>query len=415
MTARRPLVFVSYRHVDEKFVVELVSFIKTAGVDVWFDRYDLHDSGDWAQEAKMAFDASDVMLVCYSKAANRVVRGSVFLEWYWFGDRDPGNRPVPVIVQICHESPPPSEFVDVEPVPVWTDADFPVVMAAILDAARGKCRLRNILANEGDFRVYPSRVRGILIKLFGDKGTAQASRWRDQAFMLEMKGMTVDLLGERSIVWRRSYVGCPTHSKVLNDLMRKHPFALINDDIRRMSAITKFVLDLVNLRKPSYDGLEVIGILEYFTHEGLLSAYIRVAEVLLESLRSLRPAEFGYERVYDCAGKDGPAAERFIIHIQVIPMQPVEQFFLRDRKRRRELAAHCARIECATPDCVESEATSYVIAHIRYCRELFICNGKSLEVRVGIKTHERFEAMLAGESELPAQLQALKGHSLWRI
>ena len=79
MTSQRPLVFVSYRHMDTALVTQLVSFIK-ARADVWLDTERLYDPIEWASEARIAFEAADVLLVCYSPAAIEAARGSVFLE-----------------------------------------------------------------------------------------------------------------------------------------------------------------------------------------------------------------------------------------------------------------------------------------------------------------------------------------------
>jgi hypothetical protein len=192
MTSRRPLVFVSYRHMDSALVTQLVSFIKTSA-EVWLDKERLYDPVEWASEARIAFDAADVLLVCYSSAAITAARGSVFLEWHWFVGRGPLGPPTPVIVQLGHASAPPSQFIDIDPVSVHSAADYPAVESAILAAARGHIRRRAVPDASPD--PSPS-IWNPLARLFGTKATPGTSRWRDTPFHIEIPDVRADLLGE---------------------------------------------------------------------------------------------------------------------------------------------------------------------------------------------------------------------------
>jgi len=411
MTQARPLVFVSYRHMDDRLVLDLVSFIKAAGAEVWLDKESLHDRAAWVSEARIAFEAADVLLVCYTQAAVSAVRGAVFLEWQWFVGRDPQGPPGPVIAQLGHQSAPPSQFPDIEPVPVFSESDFPVVMAAILDAAQGNVRRRSPVAGE----VAPFSIWDVLARFSSTKATPRASRWRDALFAVRIRDVRADLLDEQRVVWRRHYLGRPAHSVLQRDLVRAKPFAMIWTENDRVGAVASLLADLTTPGSFSYDDLGFVGLLEQPYQDGGIDTYLRLAEALLQSLRSRGPVELKYERAFRGTAGGQPLDLRFVVCIRIMPVRRMARLLLSDRARRRQIVAESKRMTCSSSTDLYGAATSHVIAHIRYCRVPFIRKGESLEARVGINAHKRLEALLADGVALPNNLELLASHTMWRI
>ena len=411
MTSQRPLVFVSYRHMDSARVMELVAFIK-ASAEVWLDTERLYDPVEWASEARIAFEAADVLLVCYSSAAIEAARGSVFLEWHWFVGRGPLGPPTPVIVQLGHESAPPSQFIDIDPVSVHSTADYPAVVTAMLDAARGNVRRRAIPSAPPD--PSPS-IWNPLARLFGTKATPGASRWRDTPFHIEIPDVRADLLGEARVTWRRSYVGRPDYSVLQRDLERRYPFATLRSENDRASALTSLLLDLTAPRTFSFDDLGFVGLFEPHDRERIIAGYVRVADALVQSLQSQKPVLLQYERSYPTI-VDGQTTDlRFIVRIRVMLLSRLAKLALVDSMRRRRLVADAQdAIHASTTD-RRGEATSHVVAHLRCCRTPFVRKGATLEARVGIRPHPTLERLLAAGARLPNNLHLLSGHSMWAV
>lgn len=62
-------IFISYSHADQAFVVELVRFLRSSGVSVWFDKEDLKGGQKWADIIEDEIPSSKIFLICLSDKA----------------------------------------------------------------------------------------------------------------------------------------------------------------------------------------------------------------------------------------------------------------------------------------------------------------------------------------------------------
>jgi hypothetical protein len=164
---------------------------------------------------------------------------------------------------------------------------------------------------------------------------------------------------------------------------------------------------------PSTSGF--VGLFEPHDRESIIGGYVRVADALVQSLRSQKPVLLQYERSYQTI-VDGQTTDlRFIVRIRVMLVSRIAKLALVDSMRRRRLVADARdAIQASTTD-RRGEATSHVVAHLRCCRTPFVRKGATLEARVGIRPHPTLERLLATGSKLPNNLHLLSGHSLWAV
>ena len=72
-------VFISYAREDEKFVLRLASELRTRGISIWFDQWDISPGADWDQSIDKALHESERFIVILSPAAvsSRQVRAEI--------------------------------------------------------------------------------------------------------------------------------------------------------------------------------------------------------------------------------------------------------------------------------------------------------------------------------------------------
>ena len=72
-------VFISYAREDEKFVLRLASELRTRGISIWLDQWDISPGADWDQSIDRALHESERFIVILSPAAvsSRQVRAEI--------------------------------------------------------------------------------------------------------------------------------------------------------------------------------------------------------------------------------------------------------------------------------------------------------------------------------------------------
>lgn len=90
-------VFISYSHKDQDLATELVDRLKAAGLDSWFDKWEILPGDNWAEKTSQGLKESDAMVVLLTPNAleSDAVQNNIS---YALGDKSFSHRLVPVMV-----------------------------------------------------------------------------------------------------------------------------------------------------------------------------------------------------------------------------------------------------------------------------------------------------------------------------
>ena len=90
-------VFISYSHKDQVLATELVNRLKAAGLDAWFDKWEILPGDNWAEKTSEGLKESDAMVVLLTpnSAESEAIRANVS---YALGEKSFRHRVIPVLV-----------------------------------------------------------------------------------------------------------------------------------------------------------------------------------------------------------------------------------------------------------------------------------------------------------------------------
>jgi isopentenyl diphosphate isomerase/L-lactate dehydrogenase-like FMN-dependent dehydrogenase len=90
-------VFINYSPKDRELATELVSRLKAAGLDAWFDKSEILPGDNWAEKTSEGLKESDAMVVLLTpnSLASETVQANIS---YALGEKSFRHRVVPVLV-----------------------------------------------------------------------------------------------------------------------------------------------------------------------------------------------------------------------------------------------------------------------------------------------------------------------------